>query len=52
MRRRNKLWEALNAFITQQGGWVTSPSSSTGKPIMRHHDGFIPIDLIEIDLTG
>jgi hypothetical protein len=94
-RRRNELWQALNAFIAQQGGWVVSlPNAArmriemcqgsnlvsklieygyspthcgtgtritpTGtketiasrgsKQTARLHDGFMPVDIIEITL--
>jgi hypothetical protein len=95
--KRRRLWEALSAFVTGEGGWVTSlpgvihlrvevpqgsalparlielgysvrtagsgtritprgtietivEHSSTGKPIIRHHPGIVPVDIIKIRL--
>jgi hypothetical protein len=94
--KRQKLWDALNEYVREGGGWVTSvpgvpllrievPQGSelaakltalgytvvhcgagerltptgivetTGTrsaPIIRHHAGFVPIEILEISLPG
>jgi hypothetical protein len=96
--KRRKLWDTINKFIRQEGGWVTSvPGVSvmrievtqgsslpaklielgfdprhvgvstklisggtietvtehgTGRKVARHHAGFVPIDILEIELPG
>jgi hypothetical protein len=93
---RRKLWEALSAYVSGEGGWVVSlpgaqslriecrqgsdlpiklralnysvravgagtrigtttetiTAHSTRAPIIRHHSGIFPVDVIEISLGG
>jgi hypothetical protein len=97
LRKRQELWDALNTYVREAGGWIVSvpglkelrieaPQGSTlaskltalgytirlcgsdtrlvpggtvetivahgtGAPIIRHHAGFIPIDILEIELS-
>jgi hypothetical protein len=94
--KRQKLWDAVNEYVRESGGWITSvpgvslirieapqgsalPSKLTAlgytvvhcgsgtrltpsgtvetigtrsAPIIRHHAGFVPIEILEISLPG
>jgi hypothetical protein len=94
--KRQQLWDAMQEYVRESGGWITSvpgvmklrievpqgsplpaklielgyavshcgsgtrlaPSGtveithSGNKPVVRHHAGFVPIDILEIALAG
>ena len=48
LEQRTKLWEALNAFISQQGGWVVSPPGSKSLRVEIQQKSVLPAQLLEL----
>jgi hypothetical protein len=47
VEKQRKLFEAANAYITQEGGWVVSPPGDKRLRIESPQDGGLPIRLAE-----
>ena len=48
IKQRTELWDALNAFVNQQGGWVTSVPGSKCLRIETPSGSSLPARLLEL----
>jgi hypothetical protein len=48
VKQRTELWDAVNAFVTQQGGWVTSPPGTKRLRVEIQQDSALPARLLEL----
>ena len=48
VKQRTEHWDALNAFISQQGGWVVSPPGTKRLRVEIQHQSALPTRLLEL----